>query len=207
MQNRSKLLRCSGVVVAALTATAVLYASAIIGSPAAAASRQSGAEIPTGGTWYTYTAWASLGGPSVREQVPCPAGTTNYQGPAQPYSCLSVFVDQTGHHVGLRQGRSGPTGFGLLHLQVDHNLDERDAELLIQGVPGGIAQGNDRFVYGATYRYNDAELISVEFIEDRKPSTAAPDDYSLGLLTGYCRAGGQTAPIDQYCPPLPPPFN
>lgn len=163
----------------------------------------------TEGQWVRYgtNTPLSTGDVTTRERVPCPPGTTNYTGPAQPYSCLTVFLDQSGHQVGLRQGRSGAGGFGLLHLQIDHNLEERDAELLIQGSPAGISQGNNRFVYGATYRTPAGALVSVEFIEDRNPSTAAPDNHSLGIVTGYCREGDQTAPIENHCPPLPPPFN
>ncbi len=164
---------------------------------------------PGSGQWVPYAGTGASASVQPRMQVPCPAGTTNYQGAAQPYSCVRVFLDQSGHQVGLRQGRSGAenSAFGLLHLQIDHGLNEHQAELLIQDTPAGIAQGNDRFVYGMTFRVNGDSLVSLQFIEDRKPSNAAPDNYSLGIVTGYCRGGDQNAPIENHCPPLPPPFD
>lgn len=182
-------------------------------APASAASREAAPAWPTNGQWIPYTGSSASERPAgelgVQQQVPCPAGTTNYTGAAQPYSCVRVFVDQSGHLVGLRQGRSGSenSAFGLLHLQIDHGLNEHQAELLIQDTPAGLAQGNNRFVYGMTFRVNNQSLVSLQFIEDRSPSTAAPDRYALGIVTGFCRGGDQNAPIENHCPPLPPPFN
>lgn len=133
-------------------------------------------------------------------QVPCPAGTTNYTGAAQPYSCIAVFVDQSEHQVGLRSGRSGASGFGLLHALQDHGIDERTIELIIQDEPAGTLQSGTRFLYGTTFEYDGIQEISVDIIEDRASSTAAPDNDSLGVVTAYCTSGGVHAP-EEPCPP------
>lgn len=183
-------------------------------SSAAAASgiwstNPSASALPENGRWVPYEGTRSSIVAQPRMQVPCPPGTTGYHGEAQPYSCLRVFLDQSGHQVLLRQGRSGAenSAFGLLHLQIDHGLNEHQAELLIQDSPAGIVQGNDRFVYGMTFKINGNSLVSLQFIEDRKPSNKSPDKNSLGIVTGFCRGGDQNAPIENHCPPLPPPFN
>lgn len=118
---------------------------------------------------------------------PCPAGTTNYPPPNQAYSCLSVYFDNanSGHPVGLRQGRAG--GFGYLHALQDHNVDEETIGTVIVNSAAGIAQGNDRFLYGLEFRVADVGIIAVEVIEDRKPSGASPDNYALGVVTAYCK--------------------
>jgi hypothetical protein len=100
-----------------------------------------------------------------------------------------VYSDNagTGHPVGLRQGRTGEGAFGLLHALVDHNVDEETIATVIANSAAGIAQGNNRFLYGLEFRVADVGLIAVEVIEDRNPSTAAPDNYALGVVTAYCK--------------------
>lgn len=164
-----------------------------------------------GGRWITYTeSIPPFAIPTMGEQSPdyslairpyqsggtlvrpirraCPVGTTNYSGPAQPFSCLAVYSDNAngGHPVGLRQGRPDPAGFGLLHVITDHNLDELSIATTITNNAGGIAQGNNRFLYGMRYEIAGVGLIAVEVIEDRSPSNAAPDAFSLGVVTAYC---------------------
>lgn len=119
---------------------------------------------------------------------PCPRGTANYKGRAQPYSCLVVFKDNAnrGHSVGLRQGRSGETGFGLLHALLDHNVDQETIGTVIVNSAAGIKNGT-RFLYGLRFETNGIGLIAVEVIEDRAPSTEAPDQEALGVLTEYCK--------------------
>jgi hypothetical protein len=120
---------------------------------------------------------------------PCPSGTTNYIGPAQPYSCLAVYSDNAGrgHPVPLRQGHADPAGFGLLHALQDHNVDEQTIATIIVNNAAGVAQGNNRFIYGLRFEVAGLGLVAVEVLEDRNPSTAAPDGQELGVLTAYCK--------------------
>lgn len=208
--SRDGLLRGIVVLAGALLPLAGATGAA---SPTVASKASSSAPAastpPANGHWVPYTSVQPSVAVQPEMQVPCPAGTINYRGAAQPYSCLRVFLDESGHQVILRQGRSGAenSAFGLLHLQIDHGLNEHQAELLIQDSPAGIAQGNNRFIYGMTFKINGNSLVSLQFIEDRKPSNQAPDKHPLGIVTGFCRGGDQNAPIENHCPPLPPPFN
>lgn len=206
MRRRQVALWTTGLCLAALITT-------MVATPARADQATTNPvsinEQSSGGHWVAYDGTLL---PAVdiqpQQQVPCPPGTTNYTGPAQPYSCVRVFVDSTKHQVGLRQGRSGPenSAFGLLHMQIDHGLSEHQAELLIQDT-AGILQAGTRFRYGMTFRVAGDSLVSLEFIEDRAPSKSSPDKDALGIVTGYCRGGDQNAPIENHCPPLPPPFD
>lgn len=133
--------------------------------------------------------------------MPCPTNTQNHTGPAQPYSCLAVYLDNAnrGHHVLLRQGHGDPAGFGLLHAVNDHNIDEHSIATTIVNSAAGIFQpnlstdpdsggpaGGQRYLYGMTYEVGSLGLVSVEVREDRAPSTASTDNDSLGVLTAYC---------------------
>ncbi|MGB6162786.1 MAG: hypothetical protein WBF75_09475 [Pseudonocardiaceae bacterium] len=86
----------------------------------------------------------------------------------------------------MRQGHADPAGFGLLHAVGDHNIDENSIATTIVNSAAGIAQGNNRFLYGMTYEIAGLGLLSVEVLEDRQPSTASPDSDALGVLTAYC---------------------
>ncbi|MGH3907684.1 MAG: hypothetical protein ACRDTE_26415 [Pseudonocardiaceae bacterium] len=153
--------------------------------------------LPPGGNWILYN-------PKISERTsqqlvrpvarPCPAGTTNYPAPNEAYSCLSVYSDNanSGHPVGLRQGRSG--GFGYLHALQDHDVDEETIGTVIANSAAGIAQGNDRYLYGLRYEVNGVGIIAVEVIEDRKPSGASPDNYALGVVTAYCKGHDRCPP-------------
>jgi hypothetical protein len=119
----------------------------------------------------------------------CPAGTTGYTGAAAPFSCLEVFLDGSGHQVGLRAGRTGASAFGLLHAQLDHNVEAQTIEAAVGMNAAGIVQPNNRRLYGAEFVKDGEPVIEFEVIESRNPSTAAPDDYALGVVTAYCRVG------------------
>lgn len=128
-----------------------------------------------GGEWHAYRPLGSVGGgssvvaiqnPLVRPQpFPCRSGTTNYKGSSQPYSCLVVFRDNAnkGHSVGLRQGRSNPSGFGLLHALGDHNVDQESIGTVIANNAAGIKQGT-RYLYGLRFEARGFPLVAVEVI-------------------------------------------
>jgi hypothetical protein len=119
----------------------------------------------------------------------CPAGTTGYTGTAAPFSCLEVYLDGSGHQVGLRAGRTGASAFGLLHAQLDHNVEAQTIEAAVGMNAAGIVQPNNRRLYGAEFVKDGEPVIEFEVIESRDPSTASPDDYALGVVTAYCRVG------------------
>ncbi len=155
------------------------------------------AALPSGGKWVLYNSETSqVAAQQLVRPVrhDCPAGTTNYPAPNEAYSCLSVYSDNAnaGHPVGLRQGRSG--GFGYLHALQDHDVDEETIGTVIANSAAGIAQGNDRFLYGLRYEVNGVGIIAVEVIEDRKPSGASPDNYALGVVTAYCKGHDRCPP-------------
>lgn len=178
--TKKKLL---GVVLAGLGFSVVL-------GPSAATAAIPRDAAPEPGHWVAYQPQSSAKQelvPPIRR--PCPGGTTNYPGDAARYNCLSVYGDNAnrGHLVGLRQGTPDPAGFGFLHALQDHNVDEETIGTIIANNAAGIDQGNDRFLYGLRYEVAGRPVVFLELIEDRKPSRAAPDDYSLGTVTSYCR--------------------
>lgn len=138
--------------------------------------------------WVAYTP-GSAGSvqPQATREEDCPAGTTSYTGASQPYSCITVYLDGAGNQIGLRQGRSGPenSAFGLLHALIDHNVDQATIGFVVGYNQNGISQGNNRYLYGAT-DYNLDPPVSVEIYQSRAASTAAPDNYFLGVVTAYC---------------------
>ncbi len=73
-----------------------------------------------------------------------PAGTTGYTGDAAPFSCLEVYLDGSGHQVGLRAGRTGASAFGLLHAQLDHNVEAQTIEAAVGMNAARIVQPNNR---------------------------------------------------------------
>lgn len=152
--------------------------------------------LPAGGEWVAYepdpgttsskTAAAGLVHPVEHA---CPSGTTNYPAAKRAYNCLSTYHDNgnSGHSVGLRQGRTGSSAFGYLHALQDHGLDEQSIGTVIVNNSAGISQGNSRYLYGLRYEVNDVGILAVEVIEDRKPSSASPDNYKLDVVTAYCK--------------------
>lgn len=131
------------------------------------------------------------------ENTGCPSGMTE----SGPYACIAAVKDDggNGHLVIIRQGRSGSSGFGYLHALVDHNLDLGPMELTIGNAGAGVAQGNDRFLYGEFHTAPKGQIDQyVEIVEDRSGSSAADDSRELGLLTGYCRNSGRVE--ENQCP-------
>lgn len=77
-------------------------------------------------------------------RLSCPNGTTGYTGELQPWSCVAVYRDQSGHDVLLRSGRSGAAGFGLVHALVDHDLEESlIADAMLTAYCLGLAKCSD----------------------------------------------------------------
>lgn len=120
--------------------------------------------------------------------MPCPAGTSNYKGGKQVFSCVGLYKDNanSGHPVILRQGRTGGSAFGLLHALLDHNVDEETIATVIVNSAAGIKSGT-RYLYGFRFEVGGAPLIAVEVLEDRNASAEAPDRAALGVLTAYCK--------------------
>jgi len=197
--------RCVPISVALAGSAALGLACLTGGSVSAVASQSETSDQPLpggsllsqlipGGEWLAYRPLGSAGNGRravatqsslVRPQAfPCPSGTTDYRGSSQPFSCLVVFRDNDnmGHSVGLRQGRSDPNGFGLLHAVGDHNLDQESIGTVVVNSAAGIKQGSR-----LRYEARGFPLVAVEVIEDRTSSTAAPDKQALGVLTAYCR--------------------
>lgn len=117
-------------------------------------------------------------------RFPCPVGTTGYSGELQPWSCVTVFRDRSGHEVLVRSGRSGAAGFGLVHALLDHNVEEQIIGDVISAAPAGESQGGTRFQY--KYYTLSTGPMTVIVREDRGPSTVPPDRAPHGMLTAYC---------------------
>lgn len=48
---------------------------------------------------------------------------------------------------------------------------------------------------------NDVGILAVEVIEDRRPSSASPDDCKLGVVTACCKGYDQCPPgVNQSLP-------
>lgn len=180
-----------GLAVAFTAVPGVASASAVADAPSQAA------EVPDG-YWRPMTTPQDAAVAKEADQAraaaprtvgPCPAGTTAYTGAAAPYSCIEVYLDGSGHQVGLRTGQLGTSAFGLLHAQVDHNGEAQTIEAAVQMNAAGIVQPNDRRLYGAEFIEDGEAVIEFEMIEDRKASSASPDGYALGVVTAYCRVG------------------
>lgn len=189
----------AGLVIAALAASGGGTGASAVERVASAGSEQSQLDaLPPGGEWVPYRAepnsdrparaTAEAGGLVRAIERGCPAGTTDYP-KRRAYNCLSTYRDNgnQGHSVGLRQGRSDPNGFGYLHAIIDHNLDEESIGTTIVNNAAGIAQGNNRYLYGLRYQIDSRTVVAVEVIEDRNASTASPDNYRLGVVTAYCK--------------------
>lgn len=125
--------------------------------------------------------------------MPCPAETQNKQGNQWPYSCLAVYQDNGnhGHGVLLRQGHADPNGFGLLHAEQDHNVDELTLATTIVNnrvsLPNTRPSGGPtRRLYGMAYEVGPFNLVTVEVAEETAPSNQSGDNHQLGVLTAYC---------------------
>lgn len=138
------------------------------------------------------------------DYVPCPGITgdgSKYQGAAAPYRCHSAVVDPLGNVVILRQGRSdgsGASGFGWLHVQQDHNLDDTAIERVVStAYPLTAPHGRKRYI--ADYRVADNDMISIWIETDPDESKDAPDDEPFGVVTGYCKYPANGNP-EKLCP-------
>lgn len=137
---------------------------------------------------------------TAQQEGPCPKGTTSYNKKYAAYDCEEVIFDYTHHQVGIRQGRSGSekSAFGYLHALLDHNVDVDELEAVIPHSTG-LSRKNHKYLYGAEFRYKKNVIERIEIIESRTPSKSAPDNYDLGLVTAYCKAGAAGGPKSR-CP-------
>jgi len=200
---RSNVARCGLVAALVVVALAVAMPGYSVNAattdpwPGQAAVPGDVTTLPAGGKWVAYepdpgtTSSESAAAAGLVHPVEhaCPSGTTNYPAAKRAYNCLSTYHDNgnKGHSVGLRQGRTGSSAFGYLHALQDHGLDEQSIGTVIVNNAAGISQGNSRYLYGLRYEVNDVGILAVEVIEDRKPSSASPDSYKLGVVTAYCK--------------------
>lgn len=164
------------------------------------------AELPAGGTSVPYSpasessaegdVSAQAMGPLVAPvNLGCPAGTTAYPPPNDIYSCVAVYGDNAnrgdsagGFDVGMRAGRADPSGFGLLHAAVDHNLAQRTLAYVVVNNAEPRYREDGRLDYGLTYEYADVGILSIEVIVEPAVDDLemTPDNSAFGLTTAYC---------------------
>lgn len=159
----------------------------------------------------------------------CPAGTTNYAPPKQIYNCLVVVTDTSGYPAGIRAGFSAHNGnpnpplddnastlqpFGSAHAADDHNVLFRNQQLVIQdAIPYRDMNAPNylRYLYTMTFQIEGNPTNSINVVVQKQPDVEdqAPDDYDIGLITGYCSRGVPNLMNYQgFCPSnLPAPFG
>ena len=131
----------------------------------------------------------------------CPPGTEDprtYSGPLVSYRCHSAVVDPTGRTVVLRQGRSGPSAFGMLHALLDHNVQDHVIERVVSSAFPISAPGG-RVRYIAEFRHDGFGVMAVWVEVDRSPSKDAPDAQPFGVVTAYCKVPAR-ANVENLCP-------
>lgn len=133
--------------------------------------------------------------------VACPPGTDDhyrYSGGLAPYRCHSAVVDPTGRTVILRQGRSGPSAFGMLHALLDHNVEDHVVERVVSSAfPISAPRGRVRYI--AEFRHDGFGVMAVWVEVDRSPSKDAPDAQPFGVVTAYCKIPAK-ADAENRCP-------
>ncbi|WP_156993559.1 hypothetical protein [Pseudonocardia acaciae] len=86
----------------------------------------------------------------------------------------------------LRQGRSGETGFGLVHVLQDHNLHEESIAAAIVNNVAPIARRDGRRDYVLEGRFAGVGIMRVRVVEEPRPEPESGDTESLGVLTAFC---------------------
>ena len=175
---------------AAVMASLLAFALVIVAAPAGVTE-----PIPTG-TWINENPVAVGLQTSFRPAASsgCPKGMAS----TGAYKCLEVVKDGSGHGVMIRYGQSGDSGFGYLHMFIDHNLDLGPATHAIQQSAHGLKQANGRYLYGQYHVGAGGNIDQyVNVFEERGPA-AIHDGHGLGVLTGYCQGPGHS--FEAKCP-------
>ena len=115
-----------------------------------------------------------------------------------PYSCLAAQADGSGHLVIIRYGKSGNSGFGYQHALIDHNLDLRPMEAVIENSENGIRKSNGRYLYGEFHVAPKRQIDQYVNIFEEREEAANKDGHELGVVTAYCQGPGHS--YEAKCP-------
>lgn len=175
----------------------------VFASPHNTSPKKAHSTLPDG--WYTLSGSALH--PNLNQSNPnvivgngggnCPNGTYSYSNEA--WDCLDRVYDNTGHRVWIRIGQSGNSGFGYNHFYFDHNLDLSAAEFVLETNYGIYQSSTGRYVYEDFYEKNGQVSQWVRLFEQRTVGEKSPDNYPLGIVTGYCTDGNFVQ--ESQCPP------
>jgi hypothetical protein len=138
-------------------------------------------------------------GPAVTTD--CPAETLH---PNTPFHCEEAWRDAYGKVVVARTGRSdsastpGHGAFGWMHALIDHHMDlDAIGKIVNVSVKTPIA---GRFEYQAQFKVNGQPYIRA-FVRTQESPQAEDghlDEYSMGLITAYCKTGSEAG--EGFCP-------